>query len=331
MLETAPQHLELAKVLRNEVANVERIFARQLESDLPFVNELCEHVERYRGKMLRPSLLFLSGMAVKGDPCDGSTITTRHRTIATVLEMIHMATLVHDDVLDEADIRRRGATLNSLRGNETAVMLGDYLISNAFHLCAAEGDSSISELIGGVTNTICEGELLQLSNRDNKELDVETYLEILRRKTAILVGSCCRLGAMISGAQDELVDAMDRFGCQLGIAFQIQDDLLDLAGDAESVGKSIGRDLATGKLTLPVIMHLSESSGEDRRETIDLIAQQDARALKTKLQGHGVIDRARSHAESLVADAKQELDCLPDSTARELLGALADAVVDRES
>ena len=137
ILQTLPQHLQIAKVLRSELEKVEVIFSRQLQSDLPFVNELTSHVDRYRGKMLRPTLLLLTAMTVEGDPCDGSAISPRHRTIATVLEMIHMATLVHDDVLDEADFRRRGATISSLRGNEMAVMLGDYLISNAFHLCSA--------------------------------------------------------------------------------------------------------------------------------------------------------------------------------------------------
>ena len=331
MLQTEPRHLGLAKVLHKEIAKVEQIFTRQLASDLTVVNDLCTHVERYRGKMLRPSLLLLTGLAVKGEPCDASMITTRHRTVATVLEMIHMATLIHDDVLDEADIRRRGVTLNSLRGNEMAVMLGDYLISNAFHLCSSEGDSAISELIGGVTNTICEGELLQLAHRDNMGLDEKTYLEILRRKTAVLVGACCRLGASISGAKDALVDSMERFGRALGVAFQIQDDLLDLAGDVESVGKSIGRDLATGKLTLPVILHLADEAPSDREETIRIIESRDAVALKARLTEHGAVERARAQAVSLVADAKRELVHLPQSTARELLGTLADAVVNRDA
>lgn len=331
MLETAPQHLEIAKVLHHEIEKVEEIFSRQLRSDLSAVNDLCTHVERYRGKMLRPSLLLLTSMAVVGDPCDGSSITDRHRTFATVLEMIHMATLVHDDVLDEADVRRRGATINALRGNETAVMLGDYLISNAFHLCSTQGDSSVNELIGAVTNTICEGELLQLSNRENLDLDEETYLEILQRKTAILVGTCCKLGAQISGGSDATVQAMERFGSLLGVAFQIQDDLLDFSGDEEQVGKTIGRDLATGKLTLPLILFLADKSSDDRSRTIELIQNRDGATLKAQLGEHGAIDRARQHAVGLVAEAKRELAHLPESTARALLETLADAVVDRDS
>ena len=331
MLQTLPQHLQIAKVLHSELEKVEVIFSRQLESDLPFVNELTEHVDRYRGKMLRPTLLLLTAMTVEGDPCDGSAISPRHRTIATVLEMIHMATLVHDDVLDEADFRRRGATISSLRGNEMAVMLGDYLISNAFHLCSTEGESSLNELIGSVTNMVCEGELLQLSNRENMDLTIDTYFEILRRKTAVLVGACCRLGAVVSNAPDEVVDAADRFGCGLGIAFQIQDDLLDLLGDRETVGKSTGRDLDTGKLTLPVLLFLESASVQQREQMCHLLKTREDTELRRILVDSGAVSQAYAHAERLVEEAKRELAIFPTSSGRDLLHSLADAVVTRTS
>ena len=331
MLQTAPRHLQIAKVLHAELEKVGIIFSRQLHSDLDDVNTLAEHVERYRGKMLRPTLLLLTALAVEGDPCDGSAISPRHRTVATVLEMIHMATLVHDDVLDEADFRRRGATVNSLRGNETAVMLGDYLISNAFHLCSTEGEPSINELLGSVTNTLCEGELLQLSNRENFELDVATYMEILRRKTAVLVGACCRVGAALSNAPDEMVDAAERFGSHLGIAFQIQDDLLDLLGDLEVVGKSTGRDIATGKLTLPLLLHLEGESEAERKKTVVMIKKCDQAGLRERLAASGSIEAARDEANRLVDEAKKGLAVFAPSSARELLHSLADAVVDRQA
>ncbi|MCH2144582.1 MAG: polyprenyl synthetase family protein [Phycisphaerales bacterium] len=331
MLQTAPEHIQIAKVVHHELEKVERIFCEQLASDLPVVNDLCHHVERYRGKMLRPSMVLLTGLAVSGEPCDGSALLPEHLTVATVVEMIHMATLVHDDVLDEASVRRRGATVNTLRGNETAVMLGDYLISNAFHLCSRAGDPLLNEMLGQVTNTLCEGELVQLSHRDDLSLDQATYIEIVRRKTAALVGVSCRLGARFSGADDALQDAMDRFGSSLGIAFQIQDDLLDLAGDPDVVGKSIGRDLATGKMTLPVILHLASEVGHARGETLRLIEARDADGLRRRLIEDGAVDRARAHAEELVSEAKLELERLPMSSARDLLGTLADAVISREA
>ena len=331
MLQTAPQHIQIAKVLHHELEKVEKIFCDQLASDLPSVNDLCRHVERYRGKMLRPSMLLLTGLAVSGEPCDGSALQPRHLQISAVVEMIHMATLVHDDILDEAHVRRRGATINTLRGNETAVMLGDYLISNAFHLCSKVGDPKINEMLGQVTNTLCEGELVQLSHRDDLSLDEATYLEIVRRKTSALVGTCCRMGARFSGASPGVENALEQFGISLGIAFQIQDDLLDLAGDPDVVGKSLGRDLATGKMTLPVILHLADEVGMERGETLRLIEARDGLGLRSRLVEGGAVGRARQRAVDLVVSAKTQLEHLPGSSSRDLLATLADAVVDRDA
>ena len=226
MLELADVHPPIAALIEEQLQQVSIIFERQLASDLSAVNALCLHIENYRGKMLRPTLVLLSGLAGGVLPCNGSSLSIKHRTIAAVAEMIHMATLVHDDVLDEADIRRGGSTVNRLWGNETAVMLGDYLISNAFHLCSTVDDPSINLTLGEVTNTLCEGELIQLYHRNDCGLDEETYLEIIRRKTASLIAECCRLGASISGADPRICDAMKNYGGALGVAFQIQDDLL---------------------------------------------------------------------------------------------------------
>ena len=219
MLNLAEIDIPIAAVLDEQLEEVAVILERQLASDLSPVNALCRHIEQYRGKRLRPILVLLSGLAVGKPPWDGSRLTSRHRVIAAVVEMIHLATLVHDDVLDDAQIRRGVATLSYLRGNETAVMLGDYLISNAFHLCSSLQDPAINVRLGQVTNTLCEGELLQLHHRDDLDIDEATYLEIVRRKTASLIGECCRLGAMLSGASQPVCESMGRFGIKVGIAF----------------------------------------------------------------------------------------------------------------
>src|SRR5947209_596168 len=177
---------------------VERLFDQELQSELPGVNVLVKHVSRFRGKMLRPSLVLLWGKAC-------GELTDAHVTVATVVEMVHMSTLVHDDVLDEAELRRKGATLNHLRGNESAVLLGDYLISHSYHLCASLESQFASRLIGRTTNELCEGELLQIENRNNLELDEETYLTIISRKTASLTAACCLLGAALSSAPERLI------------------------------------------------------------------------------------------------------------------------------
>jgi octaprenyl-diphosphate synthase len=302
---------------------VGRAFERQLASELPPVNALCRHVERYRGKMLRPTLLFLSGQAF-------GPVGERHVLVAATCEMIHMATLVHDDVLDEAEVRRKGYTVNHLRGNEVAVMLGDYLISNAFHLCSRAGDPSLNLRLGEVTNALCSGEVLQLSHRDDLSLDERTYFEIVRRKTAVLIGACCELGARLSGAPDAAVVALGRFGEGLGIAFQVQDDLLDLEGREEVVGKSLGRDLEKGKLTLPVIGHLARCGPEARERTIEAIRARDGAGLLAELSAAGALASARARATALVEEARRELAHVPAGPARDALDAAATAIVQRD-
>ncbi len=324
-------HQPTAEFLARELVEVERIFEAQLASDLPAVNALCRHVERYRGKMLRPTLVLLTGLAVRArQQFEPPVLGREHRVVAAVVEMIHMATLVHDDVLDEADVRRQGATVNRLRGNEMAVMLGDYLISNSFHLCSTLGDPAINLRLGQTTNTLCEGELIQLHHRENASLDEETYFEIVRRKTAVLVGACCRLGATLSGGSPTVIAALDAFGTALGIAFQIQDDLLDLAGRADIVGKSLGRDLEKGKVTLPIIIHLATADLPARRDALAAIERRDAPRLLAQMRGSGSIDAAHQRARALVVDAKRELQGLVPSPARDLLEAMAEAVVERE-
>lgn len=322
MISTGSEGLGLSQ-LAPLLADVGKAFERQLASDLPPVNTLCRHVERYRGKMLRPTMVFLCGQAF-------GPVGERHVIVAATCEMIHMATLVHDDVLDEAEVRRKGHTVNHLRGNEVAVMLGDYLISNAFHLCSRAGDPALNLRLGEVTNTLCEGELVQLSHREDLSLDERTYFEIVRRKTAVLIGACCELGAQLSGAPADAVAALRRFGEGIGVAFQIQDDLLDLEGRQDVVGKSLGRDLEKGKLTLPVIIHLAQASGEVRERTIEAIRARDGAALLAELTASGSLAAARSRAVELVAAARTELRHVPAGPSRDALDAAAMAIVHRD-
>ena len=318
----------LAADIAAGLARAETLFESQLSSSFPAVNDLCRHVARYRGKMLRPTLVIVSGLAFTED---GETLSGEHDVIAATVEMIHMSTLVHDDVLDEAEIRRRGTTVNHLHGNEMAVMLGDYLISNAFHLCSRVGDPALNLRLGEVTNTLCEGELVQLSRRHDLTLDENTYFEIVRRKTGALVGVSCELGAMLAGADASASAAMRLFGESLGVAFQIQDDLLDLLGDEQTVGKSIGRDLEKGKLTLPMIMHIARTTGADRSSALRAIEAKNGAALRTMLMRSGAIEAARARAVEIVEDAKRGLPATRRTHSRELLLELADRVVARNS
>ena len=318
---------------------MEQRFRAELFSDLDCVNQLVEHIERYRGKMLRPTLVLVAAAACEPDEPRGSE---RHRILATVVEMVHMATLVHDDILDDADVRRRGSTINHLSGNEAAVMLGDYLISHAYHLCSALDDQSVSRAIARTTNTVCEGELLQLANRNNWRLDERTYFEIIRRKTASLVGSCCALGASLSGAAAETVETLRTYGEKVGIAFQIVDDVLDVCGEPEVVGKTLGRDLEKGKLTLPVIRRLQTAGAADRRRMLDALEAQADESLPVSvrldrrawlhqqvLAGDGV-EHAKAVATALVEEAKLLVEQgLESSEGSALLRTMADEVVRR--
>lgn len=339
-----PEHERVAALLVEALSRVEERFAKQIESPLAPVQTLCRHVERYRGKMLRPTMVLLTGLACRPDddadtPLDPGSLRVcdEHITIAAVVEMIHVATLVHDDVLDEASTRRGGPTVNNLRGNEAAVILGDYLISNAFHLCSQLDSQTTALLIGQVTTRLCEGELLQLFHREDFALDEKTYYEIVERKTAELIGVACDLGAAYAGASPRSRRRLRDFGVKLGVAFQIQDDLLDLTGREDVVGKSVGKDLEKGKLTLPIIHHLGAADQPTRERTLALLREASKGAhdpaleadLRAALDSTGSIGHARQVAGRLVDEAKALLEGAASGPAATLLRSMADSVVSR--
>ena len=310
-----------------QLAAVEALFHDELASDLKCVNTLIRHVSRFRGKMLRPMLVLLSGEACAAR---GRELGRPHVVIATVVEMVHMATLVHDDVLDEAELRRKGATINHLRGNEAAVMLGDYLISHSFHLCSSLDSQMCSREIGRTTNRVCEGELLQIDNRNNLDLTEDVYLEIIRRKTAALCATCCLLGARLAGADDETARRLEHYGLALGTAFQIQDDILDIVGDAGTVGKTLGIDVEKGKMTLPAIHFLRTAPPEHRALLRSLLSSQDAdkqERIRNLILPSDSIAYARTTARRLAAEARDALTDLPETEARRVLQTMAEFVV----
>ncbi|GMV98455.1 MAG: polyprenyl synthetase family protein [Phycisphaerae bacterium] len=320
-----PALATLYEPIADELRRVCRVFDDELFSDLPFVNELCARVRQYRGKMLRPALLLLAGRAC-------GQVREEHVTLAAVVELVHMATLVHDDVLDEADVRRNGATINRLEGNEAAVLLGDYLISHAFHLCSSLDSQYASRLIGATTNTVCEGELLQVHRRGDDGLTTEQYLAIITRKTAALTGACCRLGAHYAGADANTVEALERYGLDVGIAFQITDDVLDIVGAEERMGKTLGRDLDKHKLTLPVIHGLRTAAPAARQRLRDYLAEEHPlrERLAELLEPTDSIGYALESARAYVESAVEALRVLPPSDARESLTRMARLILERE-
>ncbi len=311
------------------LAGVNDLFARELASELEHVQKLSHHVERFRGKMLRPVLVFLSGLAVGNN---SQPLGETHITLATVVEMVHVATLVHDDVLDNAEIRRRGATINHLHGNETAVLLGDLLISHAYHLCSSLESQIASRTIGRTTNIVCEGELTQNFNRGNWDLTEETYFDIIYRKTASLIETSCRLGAWAAGADAATVDALGNYGRDVGLAFQIIDDLLDIAGQQKTVGKSLGTDIEKGKLTLPMIHFLATAAPTHKKLLISLLESDAPDRIdhaRQLLIPSPSMRYARNRAQQLVDQAIEALGELPNSEHRRVLTDMAQFVTAR--
>jgi octaprenyl-diphosphate synthase len=247
--------------------------------------------------------------------------------------MVHSATLVHDDVLDDATVRRHVRTVNAGWGNKSSILLGDYLFTHAFHLSSTTGDARACEIIGEATNRVCEGELQQTLERGNLELGEDDYLAMIDAKTAALTACCCRLGALYAGATDTVVERLANYGRLLGMAFQVADDVLDVIGHERTVGKTLGTDLEQQKLTLPLIRMLDavpaseaariravlSDSGSRRREQIsEALARTDA------------VTYARQRAERFAAQAVEELSLLTPSHLREILQALPSWAVRRD-
>jgi len=239
---------------------------------------------------------------------------------------------VHDDVLDDALIRRHVATVNSRWNNETSVLVGDFLFTHAFHLTASLGDARACRLIGRATNLVCEGELAQIYERGNHELGEEQYLEIINGKTAELCAISTQMGALYAGADEGIVQAMDEYGRALGVAFQITDDLLDLLGDEAQMGKSLGSDLQKEKLTLPLIRLLDQCSPEDRATLQEILSQPDPNTrqrLTQYIKNSDAIDYAGNRAREFAKQARDALQNCPASPARQILEELTEFAIQR--
>jgi octaprenyl-diphosphate synthase len=311
--------------IADDLKQSQLVLADELISDQTLISDLCRHVGQFHGKLLRPALLLLTAKAC-------GEVRPQHAVLAAVVELVHIATLVHDDVLDEADIRRRAATVNRLWGNERAVLMGDFLYSHAFHLCSSLESQFASRLIGQTAITVCEGEIMQVANRGNLELTEAEYLDIIGRKTAVLVESCCHLGAAFAGADEETVERMRAFGHALGVAFQIIDDLLDLTGEEPEVGKSLGRDVYERELTLPLIHYLRCAPPGGRAKVLALLRGDDPqrqREIAALLRNSDSVACAHAVARQHIAFAHDALAELPPSAARDRLAAMADFVIAR--
>lgn len=310
--------------IQGDLDDVEHLLAETFASHRPCLTPLIAHLEHYRGKRLRPALLLLTARAC-------GQVTLAHPVLGAVVEMIHTATLVHDDVLDEAAVRRHAGTINAGWGNQTSILLGDYLFTHAFHL-ASSVDARACRLIGEATNRVCEGELQQTIQRGNWGLTERDYLDIVEGKTAELTSCCTLLGALYSGADPDTVHRLARYGRCLGIAFQIADDLLDLVGEERITGKSLGTDLDQNKPTLPLIYLLGEAPPEKASRLRQILlspGNHKREALRPFLDDSGSLRYAARKAEEFADQARAELTSLPPSECKSILELLTDRVVHR--
>ena len=304
------------------------LFERELTPPSPVLRELVAHVSRYKGKRLRGTEVLLAGGAF-------GPLGPEHVPVAAIVEMIHTATLVHDDVLDAATKRRGLPSANARYGNPTAVLLGDYIYAKAFHLSTGLRSQIASRLLAETTRTVCRGEIEQTASRFDFDLTEGRYLELIDMKTASLHGAACELGARYAGQGDESAAAMRTFGRNLGLGFQIVDDCLDLDGDEAVVGKSLGTDVAEGKVTLPVVHLLARLTPRERLRVKEIYLAEGladrAGTLRTEFDLRPGIEYAFQRADGSIRRALESLEVLPVGPSRDALASLAEYVLCRRT
>jgi octaprenyl-diphosphate synthase len=315
-------------LIGDELKLVEEQFKKDLASDVPLIRKVGEYVLASGGKRIRPSLLLLAAKlcAYQGD---------RHVPLASVIEFIHTATLLHDDVVDNANLRRGLASANSLWGNEASVLVGDFLFSKSFSLMVADGDLNILRVLSGATTKIAEGEVLQLVCTSDLTMTEERYIEVVNCKTAVLISAACQAGAILGKVSAEQEAALQDFGMDLGIAFQLMDDVLDYAADQKEFGKSIGHDIEEGKITLPLIHTLQLCTAEERDRigevvTSERLEDEDLAFVFDAVHRYGGIEFTVNRAKEYTDRAKASLDKFGPSTIKTALSELSDYVVTRQ-
>lgn len=316
-------------LISNELVQVELEFERQARSSVQVIDYLGEYLRASGGKRVRPALTILSNYAVGGDGARYNSIR-----MATVMEFLHTATLVHDDVIDHADTRRKRATVNALYGNETAVLMGDWLYMSAFETSLAERSLPILDILTSVTRKMTEGELLQLTLLHHADISEAQYFDVLKRKTAYLFSASCEIGAILGGANEQQQTALRDYGLYLGTAFQLIDDLLDFTSNEDTLGKAAGADLLGGKVTLPLIyLRDAEPSALKMIQTVlheasySSVSQEDVREA---MERTGALELARKRADEYAEAARAALDNLPDSEYCDSLRSLPSYIIDRD-
>ncbi len=316
---------DVRRLMREEMEAVDRLIQARLHSDVLLISQLGHYIVNSGGKRLRPLLVLLSAGACgyRG---------RHHHTLAAIVEFIHTATLLHDDVVDASELRRGQQTANAIWGNEASVLVGDFLYSRAFEMMVEVGSMRIMDLMSHTTNAIAEGEVMQLLNCHDPDTTEERYLQVIRAKTARLFEAAARIGAILGNQPPAVEEALGEYGAQLGIAFQLVDDVLDYSADASQTGKNIGDDLAEGKPTLPLI-HAMRVGSPQQRETVRRAIEQggldDIEAVMEAIDSTGALAYTAESASRAAALATTAIDALPESDYKDALRVLADFAAHR--
>ncbi|MFT5533646.1 MAG: octaprenyl-diphosphate synthase [Burkholderiaceae bacterium] len=313
------------QAIASDMEAVNLVIRQQLHSDVALVNQIAEYIISAGGKRIRPVLVLLMARAF-------GYSGTSHHDLAAVVEFIHTATLLHDDVVDESSLRRGRQTANALFGNAASVLVGDFVYSRAFQMMVTVDDMRVMRILSDATNVIAEGEVLQLLNMHDPDVTEARYLQVIRSKTAKLFEAAAQLGALIAGASEPDIEAAAEYGRSLGTAFQLIDDVLDYSGKADDIGKNVGDDLREGKPTLPLIHLMHNGSAEQRALVRSCIEQGDEQhfdAILAAISSSGALDYTRSEAEKAAARASQAIAGLSDSQYKTSLLDLCTFAVDR--
>ena len=311
---------EMFPVVADDLSEVDRLIRARLHSEVPLINAVAEYIIGAGGKRLRPVLLLLVARALGYGRTPGGA--QHHHLLAAVVEFIHTATLLHDDVVDESQLRRGRATANSAFGNPASVLVGDFLYSRAFQMMVEVDSMPVMRVLSDATNVIAEGEVLQLMNCNDPDVDEARYLQVIRFKTARLFEAAARLGAILAGASPEVETAAAEAGRSLGTAFQLVDDVLDYSGVTADIGKNVGDDLREGKPTLPLIHVMAAGDASERalvREAIEQGETAGFDAILAAIRRTGALEYTMERARGQSRIAAQALQALPASAARDAL------------
>jgi octaprenyl-diphosphate synthase len=322
---TSPALESIRSLIAGDMAEVDALIRRRLDSDVVLIRQVAEYIIGSGGKRLRPALLLLAAGAAGYKGSD-------HYELAAVVEFIHTATLLHDDVVDESELRRGRSTANAAFGNAASVLVGDFLYSRAFQMMVSVQDMRVMEVLADATNTIAEGEVLQLLNVGNAAVDEAAYLEVIRRKTAKLFEAAARLGGIIGGASAAVEGGLAEYGTHVGTAFQLMDDVLDYSGHLEEIGKNLGDDLSEGKPTLPLIHVMKNGSASQSalvRRVIEEGGRDEFEQVLAAIRETGALDYAKAQAAREAAVARAAIAALPHSLYRDSLLNLASFAADR--